>query len=295
MTNQSITEENYHLDTTHISKSGLDKINKSPNQYYQYYLGPHAALFREKKKTKALLIGEVFHCALMEPHLFFKRYIVGNGNIDKRTKEGKALYYKYVQAGKGKKYIDLNVYNTALAMRAAVYNHPIANKLFKRGTAEKIHTFVDPETGIKCKIKPDWETPERYLVDLKSALDASCDFSNDETEYNDFGQIIPQIENGFPVTNKKYSGFPKSVFNYRYDVQDAFYSDGYGIATGQKAEAFIFVAVEKEPPFEVSLYVLSDDIKAGGRAAYKRNLATLKQCRETNNYPGYPTKIIKII
>lgn len=274
-----VTKDNYHSEVNYISKSGLDQIRKSPAHYYYKYLDPNRPDIDEDR-TRDLLIGDVFHMLLMEPHLFFHKYIVLPKKIDRRTREGKELWFKYQVAGKGKKVLNKDIYDLAKWMRDSVHRHPIAKKLFSNGKAERIFTFNEPETGVACKIRPDWITPDNIIVDLKSAIDASCKLINPDSDQ--------------PITENIYKGFPKSVFNYRYNVQDAFYSDGFFHATGIKPKAFVFVAVEKEPPFQVGLFYLSPEDKAFAREAYLEDLRTYKKCKSSNNWPGYPTKIVQI-
>jgi hypothetical protein len=52
----------YHTDTTRISKSGLDLINRAPALYYERYLNPTA---EPQKETPALIIGSAVHCAVL--------------------------------------------------------------------------------------------------------------------------------------------------------------------------------------------------------------------------------------
>lgn len=272
-----ITSENYHLETTHISKSGLDKINNSPAHYYHHYLNPRRHIIDDNQQTPEQFLGQVFHRALLEPHLFTKRYLVLKQKIDRRTREGGELWFKYMKAAKGKELVKQDIYEKAMWMIKSVRRNPIAAQLFQSGVAEEIHTGVDPTTGVACKIRTDWRTPDNIIVDLKSALDASC--------------ILNGIGN---ETNEIYQGFPKAVFNHRYDVQDAFYSDVFNLSTGIKPKAFIFVAVEKTPPFEVGLFILSSTDQETARQKYLSNLETFKKCKSNNDWPGYPQSIIKI-
>jgi hypothetical protein len=54
-----------------------------------------------------------------------------------------------------------------------------------------------------------------------------------------------------------------------------------------KAERFIFIAVEKEAPFNVELYELDNDAIERGRQEYLDDIETLKDCKESGEYPGY--------
>jgi len=47
------------------------------------------------------------------------------------------------------------------------------------------------------------------------------------------------------------------------------------------------MAVEKSPPYNVSLYVLDGDSVHAGRAAYQANLRTFAECQKSQIWPGY--------
>nr|DAD96050.1 MAG TPA: Exodeoxyribonuclease 8 [Myoviridae sp. ctpjm1]DAS09538.1 MAG TPA: Exodeoxyribonuclease 8 [Bacteriophage sp.] len=78
------------------------------------------------------------------------------------------------------------------------------------------------------------------------------------------------------------AAFAKTCANYRYHVQDAFYSEGYYRAAGHWPAGFVFIAVEKKPPYSVGVYTLDDTAKACGRELWQRELRSLKHARETN-------------
>lgn len=147
-------------------------------------------------------------------------------------------------------------------MRAAVFAHPVASKLMSmKGRAEHSVYWVDKETGELCRCRPDW-WPSNLIVDLKTTEDAS------------------------PI------GFAKSIANYSYDVQDAFYTDGMA-AAGEPIRAFLFLAVQKDAcvvegqSFGVAVYQLDDASRELGRAKYKTDLRTFSQCKKLNQWPNY--------
>lgn len=149
-------------------------------------------------------------------------------------------------------------------MRDAVMEHPVAGPLFRRkGKAEQSVYWLDKETGLLCRCRPDWWA-DTIIADLKSTEDASAD------------------------------GFSKTVAKWRYHVQDAFYMDGVEQATGIKQRAFVFVAVEKKAPFAVAVYQLDGESVALGREEYQRNLRTYAQCLNTGKWPGYSDKVTPI-
>lgn len=148
-------------------------------------------------------------------------------------------------------------------MRDSVMNHPAACALLygKPGKAEVSVYWRDAMTGELCRCRPDWWRDDDVLVDLKTTDDASPE------------------------------GFAKSMANWRYDVQDPFYRDGVKAATGREVRAFVFVAVEKKPPFAVGVYVLDSESVELGRAQYRADLRTYAECIRTGVWPGYGEKI----
>jgi exodeoxyribonuclease VIII len=153
-------------------------------------------------------------------------------------------------------------------MRDAVFAHPAASILLQAGEAEQRVDWTwqgeDADFNpiqVKCKSKMDWQSHNGFIVDLKTTEDASK------------------------------SGFGKSVWNYRYHVQGAFYCDAYEQYHGQAPRGFLFIAVEKKPPFAVALYFLTPEQMDIGRREYERDLRVYHQCLLRNEWPSYGTGI----
>lgn len=149
------------------------------------------------------------------------------------------------------------------AMANAVHSHPAAGALLTGcpGEAEKSVYWNDATTGVLCRCRPDWWRDDNVIVDLKTTEDASPE------------------------------GFAKSMANYRYDVQAAYYLDGIQKATRKRPKAFVFIAVEKKPPYGVGVYVLDADSLELGRAQYQHDLRIYAECVRTGEWPGYGDKI----
>lgn len=149
------------------------------------------------------------------------------------------------------------------AMANAVHSHPAAGALLTGcpGEAEKSVYWNDAITGVLCRCRPDWWRDDNVIVDLKTTEDASPE------------------------------GFAKSMANYRYDVQAAYYLDGIQKATRKRPKAFVFIAVEKKPPYGVGVYVLDSDSLELGRAQYQHDLRIYAECVRTGEWPGYGDKI----
>lgn len=251
-----ISNAEYHNDTTRISKSGLDEINRSPAHYYAKYL---AADRVREKKTPALIAGSAAHCAVLEP-LTFARQFALEPHVNKRTTKGREELELFIAANEGKTIIDLDTYEMCMRMRDSVMKHTAARELLSDGIAEQTIHWTDEDTDAACKCRPDWRTRSGIIVDLKTTEDAS------------------------PLS------FGRSSFKYRYHVQAAFYGDGL-ISAGLGFEGFAFIAVEKSPPYAVAMYYADDRIMSLGRDTYKRDLERYVMCQAKNLWPAYTEEV----
>jgi exodeoxyribonuclease VIII len=102
--------------------------------------------------------------------------------------------------------------------------------------------------------------------------------------------IIPDLKSCLDASPEE---FAKTIFNMDYHIQAAMYVDGLK-ANNIDAKVFVFVAVEKEPPFAVGVYVLDNDYIEIGRQQYKKALQILAQCIKDNKYPAYSEDIVEL-
>lgn len=255
------TNMDYHADTSRIGKSGLDLIDRAPLIYWQKYLDPNRV--RDDDQTPAMLLGSATHCAVFEPLEFAKRYVVPP-KFDRRTNHGKLDAANFEAQFPNHTHLTPEQYESAMRMAEAVNKHPLVGQLLALGGVSEFRMdFTDPRTGALCKMKADRITPSGIILDLKTTKDASP------------------------------AEFAKSCANYRYHVQDAWYSDGFEAATNVKCEAFIFVAVEAETGI-VKPYTLDLESRQLGREQYSLNLDTYLECKHTNIWPAYGDEISEL-
>lgn len=258
MTN--INRENYHTDTTHISKSGLDRVNQSPAHYRHHYFNSEP----EAKQKKHFAIGTGAHTVILEPERIDidlaiitpyapKRPTLAQINASKPSAQAvKSIEYWewFDNEFKGRTPISQADFDTIRFMSDSVFRHPAARDLLRTGTAERITTWQDSIIGVDMKCRSDWDTGG-VVVDLKTTEDAS------------------------PY------GFKKSAYKWRYDVQSAVYLDG------MKRNDFIFIAVEKSAPYAVGVYVAPPEMINSGREKRDANLNTYANCLSTGKWPAY--------
>lgn len=242
-----MTNAEYHANPA-VSKSDLDLINRSP-KYYRYVKD------NPRESTPAMLLGSVVHKLVLEPESFASEYAVCPA-VDRRTKAGRETYQAFVDSlHDGVEVITDDIYKTALAMAESVKNHQIAANILQGGQAES--SYFWEESGIQCKCRPDYlRTDIKCVIDLKTTQNSSPE------------------------------SFMKSAYDYRYHVQAAWYLRGLKVC-GVGVETFIFIAVEKEPPYTVCAHAADDLMIQLGEQVAIENLRTYAECRNTGIWYGY--------
>lgn len=239
-----------------LNQSKLKDVLKSPRHYYSR----HVLNEKEDKETEALRFGRVVHAAVLEPADFHARKAV-EPVCDKRTKEGKALQEQYLKSLKADsiqcKESDLIA---VTAMLDSLSLHAEVKRLLSVGQREVSIWWHEPVYGILCKARFDFVCDlEPVIIDLKTTEDAGFVF------------------------------FLNQVVNYGYHFQAAWYLKALHEALGLAPEpySFMFVAIEKQAPYELMAYRAGAGIIARGNKLIESALSQFNACCELDEWPGY--------
>lgn len=257
-----LPEELYHGTRSIISKSALDIFARTPLHYLHSLDAPPRVVTDEMK------MGSAFHVRALEPDLFNRKVAVIPEDIAclaMQSSKNRALRDAWaMDEARGKIILKPDQFLHVDGMASAVRRHPAARKLLASGNAEVSALWTDPETGLRCKSRADFICQMRGVyVDLKSAVSAAPD------------------------------AFQRSAVNMRYHVQDAFYSRAIE-ENGTNIEHFVFIVVEREPPYAVACYQLDETAKLKGESLYMRELRDLRDCMEANYWPGYGDRVMDL-
>lgn len=248
--------EEYH-SSPGVSRSALVSFKRSPLHYWHEYL--RAGTVRPES-SEAMVFGNALHCLVLEPKEFHNRHYLFE-KLERRSKAGKNYYDSYVTKAMNRQLISFEDYYKLEAMQKAIDNHPAAFKLIENAKYETSLYWTDAETGILCKCRPDiWAT--NYIADLKTTFDASADV------------------------------FQREVFKYNYHLQAAMIHEGIKNVTGEYIDDFVFIAIEKEPPYAIGIYQLDKDALQQGVLDFHALLHGLKLCQESGQWPGYDMGIV---
>ena len=112
-----------------------------------------------------------------------------------------------------------------------------------------------------------------------------CRIRCDLLVLDEHGQIVAIVDLK-TTTDASREEFRRSIANYGYDVQAAFYTDAVKRAIGREVP-FYFLAVESDAPHSVALYRIGQKSIEIGRSKYRMALQLLQWCRENDSWPGY--------
>ena len=124
--------------------------------------------------------------------------------------------------------------------------------------------FWDDLGTIKGKCRPDWLSDDgEIVVDVKTTTDAS-----------------PR-------------GFQKSISNWGYHLQLGWYMRGLQ-KLGFDTYDFIFIAIEKTPPFSVGVYRADRDMINHAMQELDKLVPEIDNALQTKEFPDYTPEITSI-
>jgi exodeoxyribonuclease VIII len=240
-----------------VSQSTLWTFRRSAAHARHAFLHP-------PEPTAAMELGRAIHTVLLEPGSLERDYIVRPPGIDRRTKEGKAEWSRFLAEANGRTILeDRDAYETLRGVRDSVDDHPTARALLSSPGFTEVSLRWDDD-GCPCKSRADrittydgWEV----VVDVKSTPDAS-----------------PR-------------GMARSLEAYGAHVQAAFYLDGADAAIESLPRRFFLLAVETVAPYAIAVYEPDSVWLDYGRALYRSYLAQWRKCQETGVWPGYSSAV----
>lgn len=249
-----------------VSASALRVFARSPWHYRNRV---------EIVPTRQILRGTLAHCAVLEPDALSQRYIVVPSDAPRRpTKaqwaakkpspesiEAMAWWTDFNAKAAGREIISADEFDVTEMQLDAISANPELASVLEQGHGEVSVFWVDDETGLYCKARPDWVGLTVGcvcdLVDLKSTADESP------------------------------SGFGRTAARMKYHLQAAHYMDGFQRASETTVGRFIFAAVTNALPVLAVPYVLTEEIEAQAFNERRELLEQLATCIRTNHWPAY--------
>jgi len=209
--------------------------------------------------TPAMRFGTAAHSWILTPSVAPDEILVAP-KVDRRTKVGKEAWAEFEARANGRTVVTEDEAHTLAKMAGAVAASPAAQVALDAAERREVScAWADPAgSGLMMRGRPD-ALGDNLIVDLKTAQDASPD------------------------------AFARTAAHFGYHAQAAYYLDGLrNLGYCDEQAVFLFVVVEKTPPFGVAVYALDDEAIEAGRAQYEDAWRTYRSCRASNSWPSYP-------
>jgi len=250
----NIPNEKYHQGQG-ISSSMIKTYLKSPALYEASFI---TKTIEKNDPTPAMILGTAVHTAILEPDLFAENYVQAP-EINRRTKEGKALFAEFELANEGKTVLKPEEMDKIMSMTQSMLDHRLS-KMLDNTINELSVVSTDPNTELLLKCRPD-ALHQEYCLDVKTCKDGSPE------------------------------GFQKAIFNFGYHISAAYYLKVLNLA-GISCGSFIFACVENSAPYLCSFYELDQESLAIGTEEVNRALQGIVEASAFGDYPGYNQDMI---
>lgn len=275
-----IPEQEYH-DSSRLSASQIVAgLRSLAHMKYE--------MDNPRPDTPAFLFGRAVHAAVLEPESFEHRYTFSGdcaaiitsgarkgeacGAGGKVRVDGEWRCGRHMTGGGGDAYdlpaqtiIPVADWDACMAIRDKVYNNPWASAMLAQAKSEVSVYWNDPNTDLECRARPDaLNLDVGAHVNLKTTLDAS----------------------------HGVMGFQRDFFKYNYHVSFAHYDNG--LLMNDRVVDHYALAVEKNPPYEVSVFRVTRDVLTVGRTKLNEIMQEIQYAKESGYWPGYSSEIVEI-
>lgn len=262
-----IPAQNYHSWPI-LSSSVLREMRRGPAWARRSFLG-------QTPQTEAMELGELIHCAVLEPERWKRSYTFPPAGIKRNRIEGNAAWSEYAaefpeaaafwMASSISPHTRDALSDRLMGIRREIREHPVAGKLLAQdeGRSELSLIWRDDFTGRSLKTRVDRLTAYNgypTIVELKTTRDA-----------------------------RRYP-FAASAGRLGYHMQAAIHLDGCAAVAPMDRLHFI-VAVEKAAPFGIMVYQYSEASIELGREQYRDSIQRWMECEAKDEWPTYPPGI----
>lgn len=236
----------------------------------------HAAITSPPRKpTNDKVIGTLLHALVLQGKELFvvvpenapnkpTKIQLSAANPSPETLDAIQWWRRFRAENEGREFVSYKTAGNIRSMRDSIMTHPEAKEIIGRASGFEVAAFRKHHTGLL----------------LKGLADCLTTDDNDLT-------VVPDVKT-CQVGGASPYAFSKAIADWGYHRQAAFYKQLF------EASYFLFIAVEKEPPYACACYLADHDIIVAGYRENERDLARIAECEKTGIWPGYSTAIQNI-
>ncbi len=277
--------EMYRSHNRYISPSDI-KGCRTPKEFICRLNSP-------KKHTEAFDIGTAFHSAVLEPEKFKSEVVClknsmfpnpnkvnQDGSVSMMDTNNREYNKNFREMNSGKLILNEAQYNSIISMREAVMQFPEAKGLLDLNNAYVENCFyarvIFDRSGKFDRIEAcgNDELPGKFDVLIKTRPDYVHKNRFYDLDLKSTQSVDPEV-------------FAKDAAEYEYDIQAAMGLDIITCNLGEAYETFLFLAVEKQSPYNVLLFDLNNQDIMDAKLVYLRRLNAIREARNDGNFKGY--------
>lgn len=238
----------YHVyDALPGTRWSLLKWMRVSAKHFRYAEENWAAVGKDSKSKR---LGRGLHAAVLEPDRFELDWVSWAG--DRRTKAFKLFAHEQA----GREILTEPEMNNIIGAARAIARHPVASHYLEKGVAEMSITWTDILVGAGMDCKARLDLVNGHVIDLKSTHAPKPAF---------FATVAANL------------GYPEQLAFYRMGLR------ANGIAVAPEA---VLIAVEVEPPFDVVVYQVAEEVIDRAEEAVRDHLEKVAKCRASGVWPG---------
>lgn len=235
----------------------------------------------ERETTLPMIMGTLVHAALLEPDKPLPKLAVKPEDPNfLRTNVGKQ--WKIEQLKQGNIILKEEELRAVNGMVDSIKAHATCKRIFATGIGEvsifertsvMLNHATNETQEVLLKARMDWLPEGNALVDIKTVLGGGA-------ELDEFQKILTQR---------------------RYWTQATWYLDRWNFHCMVRKdhqdlikENFVFIAVEKVPPYLVNTFYIDEETLNLGRSQNARDIESFARCLKSGTWHGYSEDIKKI-
>jgi hypothetical protein len=220
----------------------------------------------KESRALALAIGDATHKAILEPHMFDQGEWEKHWQLSPTVSITSAAALAALAANPHLRLITPEIVDTARRCRDAVWKHKECERLLELpGDSEVSFETWDARMQVRKKFRIDRLPHDKGapVLDVKTT----------------HGNVLKHV-------------FKKSIYEFGYHVQDAFYTDSLAEFEGAPRPGFSIIAVTKKAPFIARLFELNavpEDVSlyVKGKEIYEERMAAFVLAYHEKTWSAY--------
>lgn len=268
--------------TEGLSQSAMKELLVSPAHYLASY-GPNA---EPRFASAAMIWGSALHCKVLEPEKYDNVYFDRSSKPKEKTvaelkemasemglefkstikkPDLEALIWPEGKKKDNRISLDAKDYDNVNRAAEALRTHDITGEWF-------------------CPGQEDYRTNNEVSLYVKNELGQILKGRYDRLHLTDDKVTILDLKT---TQSAQLKDFQKSVANFSYDLQAAWYSSLAERCWPGREVEFLFVAIEKKAPFGISVFRASPGLLHNGRKKMAKALDLFAQSQALDYWPSY--------